>query len=43
MRLIDMEPGDPRLESDLLPVFRELRADLTPEVFAAVYEDRSIG
>ena len=40
MRLVvDIEPGDPRLEPDLLPVLCELRTDLTPENFAAVYEE----
>lgn len=39
MRLVDIEAGDTRLEADLLPVLRELRTDLTPEIFAAVYEE----
>jgi GNAT superfamily N-acetyltransferase len=39
MRLVDIEPGDARLGADLLPVLRELRTDLTPEIFAAVYEE----
>jgi GNAT superfamily N-acetyltransferase len=39
MRMVDIEPGDPRLEADLLPVLCELRTDLTPEIFAAVYEE----
>src|SRR5947208_9858921 len=38
MTLIDLEPGDPRLESDVLPVLRELRPHLTAESFVAVYE-----
>ncbi|MFI1976855.1 GNAT family N-acetyltransferase [Streptomyces wedmorensis] len=38
MKIIDLEPGDPRLESDLLPVLRELRPHLTPELFREVYE-----
>ncbi|MFJ9812728.1 GNAT family N-acetyltransferase [Streptomyces sp. NPDC101158] len=37
MKIIDLEPGDPRLESELLPVLRELRPHLTPELFAEVY------
>ncbi|MFI8828405.1 GNAT family N-acetyltransferase [Streptomyces sp. NPDC053431] len=37
MKIIDLEPGDPRLESELLPVLRELRPHLTPELFADVY------
>jgi len=36
--LVDLDPGDPRLEADLLPVLRELRPHLTSESFAAVYE-----
>ncbi|MDT9692409.1 GNAT family N-acetyltransferase [Streptomyces sp. P9(2023)] len=39
MKIIDVEPGDPRLESDLLPVLRELRPHLTPELFSGVYRD----
>lgn len=38
MRFVDLEPGDPRLEADLLPVLLELRPHLTPESFAAIYE-----
>ncbi|ALO09175.1 hypothetical protein AQF52_3581 [Streptomyces venezuelae] len=38
MKIIDLEPGDPRLESDLLPVLSELRPHLTPELFREVYE-----
>ncbi|MEU7072486.1 GNAT family N-acetyltransferase [Streptomyces narbonensis] len=38
MKIIDLEPGDPRLESDLLPVLSELRPHLTPELFHEVYE-----
>ncbi|MEV7374182.1 GNAT family N-acetyltransferase [Streptomyces sp. NPDC090301] len=37
MKIIDLEPGDPRLENDLLPVLRELRPHLTPELFREVY------
>lgn len=39
IRFVDLDPGDPRLESDLLPVLQELRTELTPEQFAAVYEE----
>jgi GNAT superfamily N-acetyltransferase len=39
MRFVDIEPGDPRLESELFPVLHELRTDLTPETLAAVYEE----
>lgn len=38
MTLVDLEPGDPRLATDVLPVLRELRPHLTPESFAGVYE-----
>ncbi|MGW0121611.1 GNAT family N-acetyltransferase [Streptomyces sp. NPDC003327] len=38
MKLIDLAPGDPRLETDLLPVLVELRPHLTPELFREVYE-----
>ncbi|MEU7031324.1 GNAT family N-acetyltransferase [Streptomyces sp. SBR177] len=37
MKIIDLEPGDPRLETELLPVLRELRPHLTPELFHDVY------
>jgi GNAT superfamily N-acetyltransferase len=37
--LVDLEPGDARLLTDLLPVLRELRPHLTPESFTAVYEE----
>jgi GNAT superfamily N-acetyltransferase len=39
MRLVDVEPGDPRLGAELFPVLQELRPDLTPEILAAVYEE----
>ncbi|MEV7416638.1 GNAT family N-acetyltransferase [Streptomyces sp. NPDC089919] len=39
MKIIDLEPGDPRLASDLLPVLRELRPHLTAEQFHAVYTE----
>jgi GNAT superfamily N-acetyltransferase len=38
MTLVDMEPGDARLETDVLPVLRQLRPHLTMESFATVYE-----
>ncbi len=38
MTLVDMEPGDPRLETDVLPVLQELRPHLTAESLAAVFE-----
>lgn len=36
--LVDLEPGDPRLAADVLPVLRQLRPHLTAASFAAVYE-----
>ena len=38
MTLVDLEPGDGRLETDVLPVLVQLRPHLTPESLAAVYE-----
>ena len=37
MKIIELEPGDPRLEDDLLPVLLELRPHLTPALFREVY------
>jgi GNAT superfamily N-acetyltransferase len=37
--LIDLEPGDGRLERDAFPVLAELRTGLTAAVFAAVYDE----
>lgn len=39
MQLMDLEPGDPRLDADVLPVLLELRPHLTPETFTSVYEE----
>ena len=39
MLLEDLEPGDARLDHDVLPVLRELRPHLTAASFAAVYEE----
>ncbi|MFN2545275.1 MAG: GNAT family N-acetyltransferase [Actinomycetota bacterium] len=39
MRIVDLEPGDPRLERDLLPVLLELRPHLTPASFSQVYAE----
>lgn len=39
VRLVDLEPGDPRLAIDVLPVLLELRPHLTAASFAAVYEE----
>ncbi|MEV7520062.1 GNAT family N-acetyltransferase [Streptomyces sp. NPDC091371] len=33
MKIIDLEPEDPRLIEDMLPVLRELRPHLTDELF----------
>jgi GNAT superfamily N-acetyltransferase len=37
--LVDLEPGDPRLVQDMLPVLRELRPHLDETSFAAVYAE----
>jgi GNAT superfamily N-acetyltransferase len=37
--LVDLEPADPRLGSDVLPVLRELRPHLTAESFAAIHAE----
>jgi GNAT superfamily N-acetyltransferase len=39
MVLVDLEPGDSRLDHDVLGVLRELRPHLTAGGFAAVYEE----
>ncbi|KOG28540.1 GNAT family N-acetyltransferase [Streptomyces resistomycificus] len=39
MKIIDLEPGDPRLADEILPVLRELRPHLTAELFAQVYAE----
>jgi GNAT superfamily N-acetyltransferase len=39
LRIDDLEPGDPRLEAEVLPVLRELRQHITPASFAAVYAE----
>ncbi|MCD7444498.1 GNAT family N-acetyltransferase [Streptomyces lincolnensis] len=39
MKIIDLEPGDPRLGAEILPVLRELRPHLTEELFAEVYAE----
>ncbi|MEV7236304.1 GNAT family N-acetyltransferase [Streptomyces sp. NPDC051020] len=38
MKITDLEPGDPRLITDLLPVLRELRPHLTEDLFREVYD-----
>ena len=37
--LVDLEPGDPRLAADVLPVLAELRPHLDAPSFAAVYAE----
>ena len=39
VELVDLEPGDPRLASEMLPVLLELRPHLTPESFSAIYTE----
>ena len=39
LQLVDLDPDDPRLISDVLPVLRELRPNLTAEAFTAVYRE----
>jgi GNAT superfamily N-acetyltransferase len=39
LRLVDLEPGDPRLASDVLPVLLDLRPHITPDSFAAIYAE----
>jgi len=39
MRFVDLEPGDARLATDVLPVLEQLRPHLTAESFAAVYAE----
>lgn len=36
---MDLEPGDPRLAAEVLPVLRELRPHLDTPAFAAVYAE----
>ncbi|MEU9378226.1 GNAT family N-acetyltransferase [Streptomyces sp. NPDC048255] len=39
MKIIDLEPGDPRMTGDLLPVLRELRPHLTEDLFRSVLSE----
>jgi GNAT superfamily N-acetyltransferase len=39
VRLIDLDPGDPRLSGEVLTVLLELRPHLTAESFDAVYRE----
>lgn len=36
--IVDLEPGDPRLDADLFPVLRELRPHLTERLLHEIYE-----
>jgi GNAT superfamily N-acetyltransferase len=38
-KLVDLEPGDPRLVNDMLPVLRQLRTHLDAGSLAAVYAE----
>jgi GNAT superfamily N-acetyltransferase len=37
--LVDLEPGDPRLAAEVLPVLLELRPHLTAESFDAIFRE----
>jgi GNAT superfamily N-acetyltransferase len=39
VELVDLEPGDPRLAAEVLPVLRELRPHLDDRSLAAVYAE----
>jgi GNAT superfamily N-acetyltransferase len=39
VRFVDLDPGDPRLTAEVLPVLAELRTWLTPEEFAEIYAE----
>jgi GNAT superfamily N-acetyltransferase len=39
VRLVDLDPGDPRLDTDVLAVLTQLRPHLTAESFSAVYQE----
>jgi GNAT superfamily N-acetyltransferase len=39
IELVDLEPGDPRLVEEVLPVLRELRPHLTADSFSTVYAE----
>jgi GNAT superfamily N-acetyltransferase len=39
MKLVDLEPDDPRLTADVYPVLHQLRADLTRDGLADVYRE----
>lgn len=37
--LVDLEPGDPRVADDMLPVLKELRAHLDADSLSAIYAE----
>jgi GNAT superfamily N-acetyltransferase len=39
VRFVDLDPGDPRLAAEVLPVLAELRTELTPDQFDAIYAE----
>jgi GNAT superfamily N-acetyltransferase len=39
LQFVDIEPGDPRLSTEVHPVLAELRVELTPEEFADIYAE----
>lgn len=39
MQLVELDPGDPRLTDEVLPVLQELRPHLTAESFHAIYDE----
>jgi GNAT superfamily N-acetyltransferase len=39
VELVDVDPSDPRAQTDVLPVLQELRPHLTAESFAAIYAE----
>jgi GNAT superfamily N-acetyltransferase len=39
VQFADIDPDDPRLASDILPVLRELRSHLTPESLRVIYAE----
>lgn len=39
MQIVDVEPGDPRLVDDVLPVLQQLRPQITASTLQSVYEE----
>jgi GNAT superfamily N-acetyltransferase len=39
LQFVDLEPGDPRLEAEVLPVLGELRSELDAAAFAEIYAE----